>query len=195
MTSRWTVVKVGGSLFDLPDLRDRLRSWLAALDAGQVLLVPGGGATTSSIRALDQAHCLGEEVSHWLAIQALSVNARFLHALLLEARLLTSADQVQTLDDVRLAILDPFPFFHADECRRDHLPHHWQVTSDSLSARAAALMRASSLILLKSVAWEGQAWQEAARSGIVDDYFPVALQQSPDLRVQIIDLRAFEHFG
>ena len=33
----WTVVKVGGSLFDLRDLRARLRAFLALLE-GRVLL-------------------------------------------------------------------------------------------------------------------------------------------------------------
>ena len=82
MSSPWTVVKVGGSLFDLPDLRQRLQSYLARFDADKVALVPGGGATADAVRAFDRVHRLGEETSHWLAIQALSVNARFLQTIL-----------------------------------------------------------------------------------------------------------------
>src|SRR5207248_9110984 len=58
------VVKVGGSLYDLPDLADRLRRWLSALAAPRVLLVPGGGPTADVIRTFDQRHRLGEEASH-----------------------------------------------------------------------------------------------------------------------------------
>ena len=35
----WTIVKVGGSLYDLPDLGRRLRAWLARLEAARILLV------------------------------------------------------------------------------------------------------------------------------------------------------------
>ena len=38
----------------------------------------------------------------------------------------------------------------ADDDRPDALPHHWDITSDSLAARAAILAKARELILLKS---------------------------------------------
>ena len=41
------VVKVGGSLFDLPDLGPRLRAFLASLADEDRLLVPGGGSLTT----------------------------------------------------------------------------------------------------------------------------------------------------
>lgn len=50
------VVKVGGSLFDLPDLGPRLRAWLKTLRTADVLLVPGGGPTADVVRSLDRAH-------------------------------------------------------------------------------------------------------------------------------------------
>ena len=70
----WIVVKVGGSLFDLPDLGTRLAAWLRQFEESNVLLVPGGGAAADAIRDFDRVHQLGEETSHWLAIQALSLN-------------------------------------------------------------------------------------------------------------------------
>src|ERR1700737_80612 len=80
------VVKVGGSLFDLPDLGPRLKSWLDELASFAVVLVPGGGPTANVVRELDRHHGLGEETAHWLALQALTFNAAFLAALLEERR-------------------------------------------------------------------------------------------------------------
>ncbi len=64
------VVKVGGSLYDLPDLGPRLRGFLASLKDVDRLIVPGGGATTDAIRLFDRDHGLGPEQSHWLALCA-----------------------------------------------------------------------------------------------------------------------------
>jgi aspartokinase-like uncharacterized kinase len=76
------VVKVGGSLFDLPELGPRLTRWLVQLAPADVLLVPGGGPTADVVRGLDARHGLGEEKSHWLALRALAFNAHFLASLL-----------------------------------------------------------------------------------------------------------------
>jgi len=205
----WIIVKVGGSLFDLPDLRQRLRAELRQLGAAKVLLVPGGGATADTIRAFDSAHQLGEEASHWLALQALSLNTRMLQELLPEARIVREIPQPEPQAKNAASalacasdpaenrslffLLDPFPFFHADEQRPDHLPHRWDVSSDSLAVRVSTLAKAHELILLKSVVWEASDWTEAARSGIVDSYFARALQQAPaSLRIRLINLRAWK---
>jgi ELWxxDGT repeat protein len=76
------VVKVGGSLFDLPDLGQRLHAWLAAQGHARMLLVPGGGPTADLIRAFDRRYGLGEEAAHWLALRAMALNAWILAALL-----------------------------------------------------------------------------------------------------------------
>ncbi|VTR91824.1 Aspartate/glutamate/uridylate kinase OS=Pirellula staleyi (strain ATCC 27377 / DSM 6068 / ICPB 4128) GN=Psta_3593 PE=4 SV=1 [Gemmata massiliana] len=72
------VVKVGGSLFDSPALGPALRTFIESLKPADVLLVPGGGPVADAVRELDRTHGLGEEASHWLALQALSVTKAFL---------------------------------------------------------------------------------------------------------------------
>ncbi|MBM3997671.1 MAG: hypothetical protein FJ303_26510 [Planctomycetes bacterium] len=187
---RWTVVKVGGSLFDLPDLGDRLRRFFATLGDAPTLIFPGGGRAADAVRWLDQIHQLGEEASHWLAIQALSINARFLQSLLPEALLIADAEECwRSLDRSSMCILDPWPFFQDDERRADRCPHAWDVTSDSLSLRAAALMGARALVLLKSVEWVGGDWSEAGQDGIVDAWFATALKKWP-IAVKVVNLRA-----
>lgn len=180
----WTVVKVGGSLFDWSELRARLGAFLDHLRASPVLIVPGGGATADAIRRLDQTHVLGADAAHWLAIGALSVNARFLQTLMPGTPLLASPCQASGT-----WILDAMPFFQEDEARLDRLPHCWEVTSDSLAVRAACLLEAHELILLKSMTWQGHDWTEASRAGVVDRYFSEALRQTPRLRVRLINLR------
>jgi aspartokinase-like uncharacterized kinase len=177
------VVKIGGSLYDLPDLGSRLGKWLASLGTREVLLVPGGGPAADVVRNLDQTHCLGEEAAHWLALQALSLNARFL------ATLLAADTNPAVIGDPkwchplwqggRLPILDAHSFARMDEGRAGCLPHHWSVTSDSVAARVAVVAGADRIVLLKSITLpDGIGWTEAGRRGFVDAYFAAALRSA-----------------
>ena len=187
------VVKVSGSLFDLPDLGPRLTRWLAQFapdpNSCRVLLIPGGGPTTDAVRALDRCHGLGEERAHWLALHALALNAHFL------AGLLPNTAVAESLEDCArywragmMPVLDALAFARADEGRPGRLPHGWDVTSDAVAARVAQVARARTLVLLKSVSFpEGIAWTEAARLGLVDAHF--AAQVGPALAVVPVNLR------
>lgn len=185
-TGGLVVVKVGGSLFDLPDLGPRLRIWLKRLPDAEVLLVPGGGPTADVVRAFDRLQALGEEAAHWLALRALTLNAHFLQALLPEATVVP-----QPHDRGLLSILDPYPFVCADEGQAGCLPHCWAVTSDAVAARAAVVARARQLVLLKSVTVpDGMAWDEAGRRGLVDGWFARVLEQAPNsLAVSAVNFR------
>jgi 5-(aminomethyl)-3-furanmethanol phosphate kinase len=182
------VVKVGGSLYDLPDLGLRLGDWLSGVTTSPVLLVPGGGKMADTVRELDRRHQLGEEAAHWLALRVMAVQALFL------AALVTRAVVVETLEacgeawtNGNRAVLDAHTFAQADEGNADALPHSWAVTSDSVAARAARLLKARRLVLLKSV--DGQVktdWEEAARAGLVDAWFPRVVG---DLAVDLVNFR------
>jgi aspartokinase-like uncharacterized kinase len=183
-----TVVKVGGSLYDLPDLGPRLRAWLRSL-SGPVLLVPGGGAAVDVVREQDRRHGLGEEVSHWLALRALTFNALSLQALLPGAALVAQP----AMNPSALTILDAHAFALADEGRGGYLPHTWEVTGDSIAARAAVVAEARQLVLLKSVPIpSGMTWEEAGRLGLVDRWLAHVLRAAPHLEVRAVNLRAEE---
>src|SRR5438874_10088336 len=99
MTDGMTIdclVKVGGSLYDLPDLADRLRLLLGYMRNRSYVLVPGGGATVDAIRALDSRHNLGEESSHWLALRALTLNGHFLCQLLTNGQMVADSASALT---------------------------------------------------------------------------------------------------
>jgi aspartokinase-like uncharacterized kinase len=177
-----TVVKVGGSLYDLPDLGSRLRCWLATLDTHQLLLVPGGGITTDVVRELDGVHRLGEEVAHALALRTLTLNAWFLAALLGGDPPVLAPRPGDRWGGV--ALLDAWGFCATDR-GPERLPASWEATSDSVAARAAVVLGAGELYLLKSV--EVEDWQDAAARGAIDPVFPSVLR--PGLRVRAVNLR------
>lgn len=187
-----TVIKVGGSLFVRPDLAGRLRTWLAALPSRHILLVPGGGAAADVVRDLDRRHHLGEENSHWLALRAVALNAWFLASLLPDSDVVTDFEQCPACwQHGKTPILDAHAFATGDEDRVGHLPHSWEVTSDSLAARAAIVGQARQLILLKSTPTpEGIEWSEAGRRGFVDVHFAPVLAAAKALTVRAVSLDA-----
>jgi 5-(aminomethyl)-3-furanmethanol phosphate kinase len=171
------VVKVGGSLYDLPDLARRLLNWLNALPSRRVLLIPGGGAAADLVRQADTLDRLGEERCHWLALRALQFTAHLLAARLAGGQVIQEIEHCDSFwQHDRIPILDMYAFALADEARPDHLAHRWAVTSDSLAARAAVLAGIEELVLLKSCDLPaGCDWPEAARRGIVDAAMPEVL--------------------
>jgi aspartokinase-like uncharacterized kinase len=188
------VVKVGGSLFDLPDLGARLRGFLRELAAPNVILVPGGGPTADVVRRLDVCHRLGEESAHLLALRALTVNAHFLTAVLSPPRPVMVSGWEGAGDTWKASgttVLDAYRFMEADEGRPGALPPTWEVTSDSVAARLAVIAGARHLFLLKSVTLPpGLDWLEAGRRGLVDGFFAHVLAAASDLVIRCVNLRA-----
>ncbi|MFO0879393.1 MAG: hypothetical protein U0840_18760 [Gemmataceae bacterium] len=176
------VIKLGGSLLNLPNLHERLLNFLHALYTSTWLIVPGGGASADVIRDLDRTHHLSE-AAHWLALRACTLNAHLLHHWLPHAPLVS-----EPVGFRGQGILDPFTFCQRDEGQPDALPHTWEATSDSVAARVAGLAQAD-LLLLKSIALPPPIdWDEAARAGHVDPLFPHLVRRDR-LRVRVINLR------
>jgi aspartokinase-like uncharacterized kinase len=71
------VYKVGGSLFDWPELFPRLMSFFHN-EPTRPLIVSGGGGAADVVREWDRIHRLGDVRSHRLAIVSLSLGSAFL---------------------------------------------------------------------------------------------------------------------
>ncbi len=163
------VAKVGGSLFDLPDLRARLLGWLDTVRDQRVLLVPGGGRAVDVVRELQSTHQLSDQSSHWLAVRTLAVHAHFL-AELLSAPVVASPNG-------SLSVLDAYAFLQADEGQPAALEHTWRVTSDAIAARAAVVF-GGRVALLKSVPLGERSWPSAVAEGLVDPVFAEIVSQA-----------------
>jgi aspartokinase-like uncharacterized kinase len=181
------VVKVGGSLLDLDDLADRLRRWLAEEGENSTLLVVGGGCRADLLRTHRQQ--LNDVEAHWLAIDAMLANARTLKEQLPEATWLDRIGDVKA-SGVPLSILNPVSFMQHDDPHHPFgaLPANWNVTSDSIAARAAELAGVDELIVLKSAPPPApEKLEELVTAGYVDDFFPTAARNVA--RVRFVNFR------
>lgn len=189
------VVKLGGSLLDLPDLASRLGEYLHHLRATgceSLALLVGGGPTTDAVRTLDRTHHLGEAIAHDLALRGLTLNAHFLHALLNQGQLIH-----RRTDPVGppWGILEPWSLLReAEEQQGRHLlPHTWEATSDSVALVLADLLCASTLILVKSVGPAGPLNVAGVHpADVVDPCFVPLWRECPQLRVEVVPLREGE---
>jgi aspartokinase-like uncharacterized kinase len=179
------IIKVGGSLFDLPQLPQRLGEVIAASDASCQLIVTGGGRSADVVRQWDTLHHVGEEACHWIALRAMQFNAYLLQSVLTNAMLVSDPAQLQS---GAVHLLDPILWLKREESQGIHIPHVWQYTSDSVAAHLATQLCASRLTLCKSTLPQQECGRScAAGLGIVDDYFPAV---AADIEyVELINLR------
>lgn len=186
------VVKIGGSLFDLEDLPERLDHWLSSQSSAKNILLAGGGPWADEVRKAANIFHLSEEDSHWLCIRAMSLTAQLLSVLLPKAKLSTKLDEIQLGSANQLWIFDAERFLlqHKEDYEAAPLPHNGDVTSDSIAAKIAIVLGAQQLVLLKSKPSPvADDYSKAAEQGYVDDYFPLIAQNLPAVR--FVNLRSF----
>lgn len=184
------VFKLGGSLLDLPHFADRLQQVIQMRSGTQRLILTGGGAAADVVRDWSRIHNLSEETAHWLAIASLDLNRAFVQS----QTHWPSASSREEAGSFWNRTGCPVQIQFNEFCRIEEgkpgepLPHHWNVTSDSLAAWTAIRWPATELILLKSVPVPDRfTVLDAAREGIVDPYFPQLSKHLP--RISWCDLR------
>lgn len=182
------VIKVGGSLFDLPDLDRRINN-LVRRAGRRALLVPGGGPAADIVRGWQKTHLLSDPTAHQLALTSLRMGTALLTQLLTDGVSAGSRDAVgEAWSADRVPILDVGRFLQEEEQKHSiALRHDWTVTSDAIAAWVARIWPARRLLLLKSVARpKDQSWPEMAAAGLVDGAFSVL---ASGLQVRWLNLR------
>jgi aspartokinase-like uncharacterized kinase len=170
-----TVIKIGGSLLDFPELLQVVQAVLDQRRQHAALLVAGGGAAADIVRDWDRRHLLGDQIAHELALQAMNLT------MALVARRVPGLREVRSLRQVRAAAADNVVgllcadcFIKSAQAQGHSFPEHsWRITSDSIAAWAARVLDAAELVLLKSAPLpSGISLRDAAREGLVDECFP-----------------------
>ena len=188
------VVKVGGSLFDLPDLADRLREWLSRQSPAHHLLLAGGGPLADQVRQWHALSPLEESVAHWMCVDLLTVSAHLLHARLPDISLVEDDRLLCQRVGLRgCTIFGPAVWMRHGEPKLPgtSLPPTWEVTGDSIAARLAVVLGAEELVLMKSTlpkdGLDGGIRAFSA-AGYVDPMLARLVEELPPIR--LVNLRA-----
>jgi len=105
------VIKLGGSLLDLPDLRDRLSLFLNELQPRlPSLVLVGGGGIVEAVRAYNRLWQLNETDCHWLSVRLMNSTANLLKLLFPDWALIESPLALADwLSQAKNEILDQSP--------------------------------------------------------------------------------------
>lgn len=180
------VWKLGGSLFDLPDLAQRLRQLKQQRYRNvPVVIIPGGGAFADTVRRFDQRHQLSSRDSHFLALDAMRMSARLVANLLGHASPLADPDRQEaqlvawrTQGDfaTTLAVWDVISQWNRSvpdfQVAYGEFSEDWSLTSDSIAAILAAYWQADTLVLCKSIDEPTGDLKNWAQLDAVDACFP-----------------------
>lgn len=157
MQQNRSVIKLGGSLLNLPNLAEVIQEWATEERPGRNFWVVGGGDLVEAMRVLDQVHEFDQESIHWQCVRLLGETARILHSLVPSFSLLESKQELENVIarsaepeasvEAENYIVDPNIFYapHMD----GGLPTDWSTTTDSIAALLAKFANAE-LVLLKS---------------------------------------------
>jgi len=189
------VVKVGGSLFDLPDLGQRLRQWLAAQPPAHNVLLAGGGPLVEQIRTWHADEPIEDAAAHWMCVDLLTVTAHMLHAWMPEIPLVEDDCLLcQRVGEPGATIFGPAPWMRHSEpgLPGTWLPSSWETTSDSIAGRLAAALVADEFVLMKSALPRRRTSRELsamAAAGYIDS---VLAQMAPELPpTRLVNMRSW----
>jgi 5-(aminomethyl)-3-furanmethanol phosphate kinase len=154
------VVKLGGGLLAHAAHFEAVLATLVDVAAStRLLIVPGGGPFADTVRRIDRDLSLSDDAAHWMAVLAMDQYAHLVVSRLHGAALVNGRQEIaMALAGAHVPVLAPSRWLH----EVDPLPHSWDVTSDSIAAWVAGMVRAPRLVLVKPP----QAGKDA-----VDPYF------------------------
>lgn len=153
------IVKLGGSLWDAPELR----RWLDAVARSPrpIVVVPGGGPFADAVRAAQPVLGFDDPAAHRMAILAMQQYAEALASL--EPRLKLRDPPEPN------CIWAPWP----SAALADDLPPSWDLTSDSIAVWLARRRGADGVVLVKSATVADRPrLGDLVAAGIVDPALP-----------------------
>jgi aspartokinase-like uncharacterized kinase len=196
---RVRVIKLGGSLLTMSNLKQKFQKWWRENPHPLTLIIVGGGPAVDAVRQVHLANPLSDEFAHWVCIDLLQHTARIAH------QILGNVDLIETMDDLQQSFSDSnvnsttpiIAVVQVSTCfNREYpnmgLPESWDVTSDSLAAALSKMVAAEELVVMKScdAPNDGSDLESLADLGFVDPFFP-GLAEDID-QVRFVNLQKYK---
>lgn len=169
------IIKLGGSLFHTPELRQWLELLSDTSKNEPVLIVPGGGPFAEQVRHAQRLHRFGESSAHHMAILAMAQFGLLIADLAPHCRAFYYPQQTADELDNGLHVWLP------DRQLLDvtELSHSWDISSDSLALWLSQQLEVNELVMIKRTTVVSSRIQALIRHGVLDKGFQSLYQQQP----------------
>ncbi|MFW5451002.1 MAG: delta 1-pyrroline-5-carboxylate synthetase [Methylophagaceae bacterium] len=184
------VVKLGGSLYNTPELTLWLNSLTKHAKQQPIVIVPGGGPFADQVRHAQQIHQFNDSSAHHMALLAMSQFG------LLLASLMPNIQSLHFPSDNLNVKLDGLLVWLPDRqlLTNTTLKHSWDITSDSLALWLANELHAEQLILIKQINLTSNAYiSTLCEQRVLDHGFQQLYTQNP-IPSQIIHTQHHQQF-
>lgn len=176
------VVKLGGSLYNTPELR----LWLTALadysTQQSILIVPGGGPFADQVRRAQELHHFNDDIAHHMALIAMKQFGLLLHSLSAKCQLINGLETPSA----------PFSIWlpNDDLLLESELKKSWDISSDSIALWLANKFNAEQLFLIKRPSIQTASIAELTSSSVIDAGF-AQLFSEKTITTKILNYQAY----
>lgn len=169
------VIKLGGSLFHTPELRQ----WLELLDRAShkelVVIVPGGGPFADEVRHAQRLHRFGDSAAHHMALLAMTQFGLLLADMAPQSKAFYYPQQQR--GDLSPGLHVWLPDRHL--LNMAGLAHSWDISSDSLALWLSQQLDADELVIIKRSTVVSSRIQALIQHGVLDKGFTSLYQHQP----------------
>ncbi len=169
------VIKLGGSLFHTPELRQ----WLELLDRASqkevVVIVPGGGPFADEVRHAQRLHRFCNSTAHHMALLAMAQFGLLLADLAPQSKAFYYPQQQRA--DLSPGLHVWLPDRHLLDMA--DLAHSWDISSDSLALWLSQQLDADELVMIKRSTVVSSRIQALIQHGVLDKGFTSLYQRQP----------------
>ena len=185
------VVKLGGSLYNTPELK----CWLNILDEAakqqSIVIVPGGGPFANQVRDAQQLHQFDDSHAHHMAILAMAQFGLLIKGITANCQLFYFPADKSVTTPKGLSVWLP----NESLLSQAEIMHSWAITSDSLALWLANKLHAERLILIKqNYLNNNRSITELCKLGVIDVGFQHLFSHST-ISSQIVDAQDSQHFA
>jgi len=165
------VVKLGGSLYDTPELKIWLTTLAEYAKKQPVILVPGGGPFADNVRTAQALHNFDDKTAHHMALLAMKQFGLVLIGLAPNC-------QPFSIDNPKRA---PFSVWLPDDSLllEPSIEQSWSISSDSLALWLTQHVSAQQLLLIKRTKINSQSIKKLIEQDILDKGFAHTFVSSP----------------
>lgn len=156
------VVKLGGSLYNTPELKRWLQTLADISKSTPIVIVPGGGPFADQVREAQTLHHFNDAAAHHMALVAMKQFGLMLIALEAKCQPFNPL-----MPEQALSVWLPEDSLLSEAV----LTHSWDLTSDSLALWLAAKLQAEQLFLVKHIHVSTASIQQLTTNHVIDVSF------------------------